>query len=172
MTGARQSYDVTGRITALRVDDCAGSIEAVPTTGDSVKVVEKYQHSDGKPRTEHPVHDGQLLLKSSGCGSGADKCAVTYHVEVSATTPAHLTLGGGDIAARGLSGTTYAKSGGGSVDIADSSAKSLTHIHRPACRSGRQSRGESGRPRQPPETAAGGRRRRGDGPPTVIGGVA
>ncbi|MFE0510754.1 DUF4097 family beta strand repeat-containing protein [Streptomyces sp. NPDC058964] len=122
----KQSYAVNKKITSLRVDNYAGSIEVVAATGDTVKVVEEYDYSDGRPQTEHSVTGGQLLLKSSGCGSDADKCAVRYHVEVPATTAAHLTLGGGDITVHGLSGATYAKSEGGSVDIGDSSAKSVT----------------------------------------------
>ncbi|MFJ3309305.1 hypothetical protein ACIPSA_40930 [Streptomyces sp. NPDC086549] len=47
-------------------------------------------------------------------------------MEVPATTAVHLTSGVGDIMVHRLSGTTYAKSGTGSVDIGDSSAKSVT----------------------------------------------
>ena len=67
-----------------------------------------------------------MVLKSSGCGSGAHKCDVNYRVEVPVPTATRLTLEGGDIQVRGLSGTTYAKSQGGSVEVADSSAKAVT----------------------------------------------
>ncbi|MFI6146504.1 DUF4097 family beta strand repeat-containing protein [Streptomyces sp. NPDC051109] len=121
-----QSYEVTEKIASLRIDDYAGGIEVVPGGGDVVKVTEKYEYGDGQPRTEHSVKGGELVLKSNGCGSGSDKCAVKYHVEVPASVATHLTLGGGEISVRGLSGTTYAKSDGGSVRITDSSAKTVT----------------------------------------------
>ncbi|MFF4038456.1 DUF4097 family beta strand repeat-containing protein [Streptomyces sp. NPDC001816] len=123
-----ESYDVTEKITSLRVDDYAGSIEVVGGNGDTVKVTEKYEYSDGKPQTEHSAKSGELLLKNSGCGSGADKCGVKYIVEVPASTSTHLTLGGGEITVRGLSGATYAKSEGGSVQVSESGAKAVTAL--------------------------------------------
>ncbi|MFB7916762.1 hypothetical protein [Streptomyces sp. NPDC056061] len=123
-----ESYEVTEKITSLRVDDYAGSIEVVGGNGDTVKVTEKYEYSDGKPQTEHSVKGGELLLKSPGCGSGAEKCGVKYIVEVPASTSAHLMLGGGEITVRGLSGATYGKSEGGSVQILESGAKTVTAL--------------------------------------------
>ncbi|MGW1895519.1 DUF4097 family beta strand repeat-containing protein [Streptomyces sp. NPDC002004] len=122
----KESYGVEQKVTSLRVDDYAGDVEVVAGSGDSVEVVEKYEYSDGKPRTEHSVRAGELLLKSSGCGGDADKCSVKYRVEVPAATAVHLTVGGGDITVRGLSGATYAKSEGGQVRVAQSSAKDVT----------------------------------------------
>ncbi|MFF4038461.1 DUF4097 family beta strand repeat-containing protein [Streptomyces sp. NPDC001816] len=122
----QSSYDIKGTITSLRVDDYAGAIEVVPGTGSAAKVTEKYEYTDGRPQTTHSVNGGELVLKNSGCGSDADKCSVRYRVEVPANAATHLTLGGGDITVRGLSGTTYAKSEGGSVEVTDSSAKAVT----------------------------------------------
>ncbi|MEU9479542.1 DUF4097 family beta strand repeat-containing protein [Streptomyces sp. NPDC048191] len=123
-----KSYEVTEKVTSLRVDDYAGSIEVVGGNSGAVKVTEKYEYSDGKPRTEHSVKGGELLLKNPGCGADADKCSVKYRVEVPAAVAAHLTLGGGEITVRGLSGTTYAKSEGGSVQVSESSAKTVTAL--------------------------------------------
>ncbi|UQA94810.1 DUF4097 family beta strand repeat-containing protein [Streptomyces halobius] len=121
-----QSYEVKEKATSLRVDDHAGAIEVIPGTGDVIKVTEKYEYSDDQPPTEHSVKGGELLLKNPGCGAGADKCVVKYRVEVPAATATHLTLGGGEITVRGLSGATYAKSDGGSVRITDSTARTVT----------------------------------------------
>ncbi|MFF2962493.1 DUF4097 family beta strand repeat-containing protein [Streptomyces sp. NPDC057963] len=125
-TTDQSSYDIKGTITSLRVDDYAGAIEVVPGTGSAAKVTEKYAYTDGRPQTTHSVNGGELVLKHSGCGSDAGKCSVHYRVEVPANATTHLTLLGGDITVRGLSGTTYAKSEGGSVEVADSSAKTVT----------------------------------------------
>jgi len=122
----QSSYDVKDTITSLRVDDYEGAIEVVPGTGSAAKVTEKFEYTDGRPQTKHSVKGSELVLKNSGCGSAADKCGVRYRVEVPVNTATHLTLGGGDITVRGLSGTTYAKLEGGSVDIADSLAKTVT----------------------------------------------
>ncbi|MFB7645994.1 DUF4097 family beta strand repeat-containing protein [Streptomyces sp. NPDC056084] len=121
-----ESYEIKEKATSLRVDNYAGSIEVVAGTGDVIKVTEKYEYSDGKPPAEHSFKGGELLLKNPGCGSGVDKCAVKYRVEVPAATAAHLTLGGGEITVRGLSGTTYANSDGGTVRVTDSAAKTVT----------------------------------------------
>ncbi|NXY93808.1 DUF4097 family beta strand repeat protein [Streptomyces sp. BR123] len=121
-----QSYEVTEKAASLHVENYAGGIEVVPGTGDVVKVTEKYEYSDGQPPTVHSVKGGELVLKNPGCGSDADQCAVEYRVEVPAATATHLTVGGGETSVRGLTGTTYAKSDGGSVRITDSSAKAVT----------------------------------------------
>ncbi|MFI9061691.1 DUF4097 family beta strand repeat-containing protein [Streptomyces sp. NPDC053429] len=122
----QSSYDVNGTITSLRVDDYAGAIEVVPGTDSAAKVTEKYAYTDGRPQTTHSLNGGELVLKNSGCGPDADTCSVRYRVEIPANATTHLTLGGGDITVRGLSGTTYATSEGGSVAVADSSAKTVT----------------------------------------------
>lgn len=113
------AYTVEETVTALRVDSFAGDIEVVPGTGGAVKVVETYEYTQGRPKTQHSVSGGELLLRHAGCGSvhEYDKCGVSYRVEVPASTVVRLSTGGGDIVAENLSGNVHAESGGGDVAL-------------------------------------------------------
>ncbi|GAB1644688.1 hypothetical protein [Krasilnikovia sp. MM14-A1259] len=125
---ATDSYAITEKIASLRVEDYGGAIDVVGGTADEIKVTENFEYSDDKPHTEHSVKGSELLLKNAGCGSGAKKCGVQYKVQVPAATALALELGGGAITVRGMSGATYAKSEGGSVEVSNSTAKSVTAI--------------------------------------------
>ncbi|MGK4578684.1 DUF4097 family beta strand repeat-containing protein [Kitasatospora sp. HPMI-4] len=123
-----QTYDVADAVKSLRVEDRGGSIEVVATDRSTVKVVETYIYSEGRPRTSHSVQDGELTLRATGCGStglGA-KCDVAYRVELPRSAATHLENNGGSISVEGLSGATYAHTDGGSVEISHSVAKDVT----------------------------------------------
>ncbi|MEU6215532.1 DUF4097 family beta strand repeat-containing protein [Streptomyces sp. NPDC047023] len=119
------SYDIKEAVTALHVDNAAGAIEVVPG-GDVVKVSEKYEYNGARPRTQHSVKGEGLWLENTGCGSDSIQCSVSYRIQVPPSMATQLTIGGGDIKVAGLSGSTHAKAGGGSIEITDSSAKSVT----------------------------------------------
>ncbi|MFI9269664.1 DUF4097 family beta strand repeat-containing protein [Kitasatospora sp. NPDC052896] len=126
-----QSYQVTDAVKSVNVDDRGGSIEVVATDQSTVTVVETYTYSDGKPRTTHSVRDGELTLQANGCSSSGfghvgSKCDVSYRLEVPRATATHLTSDGGSISLEGLSGTTYAHTSGGAVDVHDSAATDVT----------------------------------------------
>ncbi|MHC5902740.1 DUF4097 family beta strand repeat-containing protein [Streptomyces sp. S6] len=118
------AYDVEEPVTALRIDSFNGDIEVVPGTGDTVEVVEAYEYTKGKPKVQHSVSGGELLLRNSGCDSALmyDKCGVAYRVEVPASTVLRLRTGGGDIHAENLSGNVHAEVGGGDVTLSFAAA--------------------------------------------------
>lgn len=120
-----KSYEVTGKITSVRVDNKGGNIVIVAGSGSTVKVTEKLEYSDAKPKTEHSVSDGTLTLTGGDCGVAyASRCTVDYRIEVPSGVKVDAQTGGGDITGSGLGGTVLAKTDGGNVDLSFSTAPS------------------------------------------------
>ncbi|MER5618241.1 hypothetical protein [Streptomyces sp. NPDC002215] len=113
----QSSYEVTEEVTGVAIDNHGGDIEIVTGTGTSVKVTETLEYSNAKPKTEHSVSGGKLVLKASACGGSASKCSVFYRVEVPAGVQVDASTGGGNVTGTGLGGTVLAKTGGGNVDV-------------------------------------------------------
>ncbi|MFE4977256.1 hypothetical protein ACFRAR_34760 [Kitasatospora sp. NPDC056651] len=122
------SYDAGGPANTLRVKNLGGRIEVVAGDQSTIKVTETYTYTDGKPKTTHSLQNNELKLEATGCGSVGmgGKCDVRYKVEVPRDTATYLEGSGGSITVTGLSGTTYAKIGGGGVEVKDSTAKEVT----------------------------------------------
>lgn len=118
----KQSYEVTEKVTAVTIDNRGGDIEIVSGSGTAVKVTETLEYSDAKPKTEHSVSGGKLVLKGSACGGSASKCSVVYRVEVPAGVQVDASTGGGNVTGTGLGGTVLARTGGGNVDVSFGSA--------------------------------------------------
>ncbi|MET7783247.1 DUF4097 family beta strand repeat-containing protein [Streptomyces mirabilis] len=117
-SSSSQSYDVTDKVTGVSVDNNGGNIEIVAGTGSAIKVTERLEYSDSKPKTEHSVSGGELALKGGDCGGSASKCSVDYRIEVPAGVKVDASTGGGNITGTGLGGTVVAKTSGGNIDVA------------------------------------------------------
>ncbi|MEU0674547.1 hypothetical protein ABZ330_16955 [Streptomyces sp. NPDC006172] len=114
---SQQSYGVSEKVTTVTVDNKGGDIELVAGSGDSVKVTEKLEYSDGKPKTQHSVSGGTLTLTGGDCGGSSSKCSVGYRIEVPAGVKVDAKTGGGDITGTGLGSAVVAKTGGGNVAL-------------------------------------------------------
>ncbi|MFF8787115.1 DUF4097 family beta strand repeat-containing protein [Streptomyces sp. NPDC015125] len=120
---AERTYTVKGKVTALSATTHGGDIEVVPIdAGGSVKVTEKYEYNKVKPSPAHGVKDGRLTLKAEECGMGR-KCAVNYRVLLPRNASVDLRTSGGNITVRGASGGIAAETSGGDITVADSAAR-------------------------------------------------
>ncbi|MGW7271846.1 DUF4097 family beta strand repeat-containing protein [Streptomyces sp. NPDC054864] len=122
----KSQYQVDEKVTSLRIESYGGNVEVVDGGGSGISVTEEFEYTDEKPRAEHAVKSGELSLNAPGCeNDDAGKCGVNYTVEVPLGTAVNVESGGGDITVRGLSGDTAAKTGGGTVRIKESAAKTI-----------------------------------------------
>ncbi|MCT2592746.1 DUF4097 domain-containing protein [Streptomyces sp. N2-109] len=113
---------------ALTVDTKGGDIEVVAadSRSDAIRVIERYEWDEQKPRTEHGQQNGRLTLQSDDCGDAERTCDVDYEVRVPAGTSLHLKSGGGDMKVSGMSGTVKAATQGGDIHVDDSSSRRVT----------------------------------------------
>ncbi|MFG1696421.1 DUF4097 family beta strand repeat-containing protein [Nonomuraea sp. NPDC049309] len=120
------SYEVTDKVTALRLVSNAGDAVITETGGDAVRVVETLHWRGGdKPRPEHRV-DGQELFLTYGCPSQWGTCGVDYKIEVPKGLRMTLESGSGNITLRDLTGEITLSTGSGDVDAAGLAGKKLS----------------------------------------------
>ncbi|MER7366308.1 DUF4097 family beta strand repeat-containing protein [Nonomuraea wenchangensis] len=119
------SYEVTDRVTELRLDGASGDAVITETDGAAVRVTETLRwRGDSKPKPEHKVEGGALAL-SYTCPSSLGSCGVDYRIEVPKGLAVDLDSGSGDITLRGLSGNVRVHVGSGDVDAADLTGKNV-----------------------------------------------
>ncbi|MEV5558639.1 DUF4097 family beta strand repeat-containing protein [Nonomuraea wenchangensis] len=119
------SYEVTDRVTELRLDGASGDAVITETDGTAVRVTETLRwRGDSKPKPEHKVEGGALAL-SYTCPSSLGSCGVDYRIEVPKGLAVDLDSGSGDITLRGLSGNVRVHVGSGDVDAADLTGKNV-----------------------------------------------
>ncbi|MFI6291761.1 DUF4097 family beta strand repeat-containing protein [Nonomuraea sp. NPDC050790] len=107
-------YTVSDKVVKLRLDSGSGNTEIREGSGDTVKVVETLKWSSDKPRTEHKVEGGTLVM-TYDCPAAMDNCSVDYKVEVPKGLPLDLETGSGDIALKGVTGPIVASVGSGDL---------------------------------------------------------
>lgn len=111
-------YQVGENVTSLSIRTNGGTVDLTTSNSSRIGVTEHFWYTGEKPRTEHPVRNGELVLNAPDCrATGADECGVDYTVTVPPGLTLALDTGGGDITADGLSGTMEARSDGGNVRI-------------------------------------------------------
>ncbi|MEU2234641.1 DUF4097 family beta strand repeat-containing protein [Streptomyces vietnamensis] len=121
-----RSYTVSEQVRNLTVHNAGGDIEVSAGSGTAVRVTEILDYTAHRPTTGHELVSGGLHITASGCGdTGTRACGVRFRIEVPGGVPVKLDTDGGDILVRKLSAATEATTGGGSVTIEDSSARSL-----------------------------------------------
>ncbi|MGA4879008.1 DUF4097 domain-containing protein [Streptomyces lydicamycinicus] len=120
---AERTYTVPGKVTALSATTHGGNIEVVPVdAGGQVKVTEKYVYNERKPSPSHEVKDGRLTLEAEDCGMGR-RCEVAYRVLLPRDASVDLRTSGGDITVRGATGGIAAETSGGDITVKDSTAR-------------------------------------------------
>ncbi|MEU8914781.1 DUF4097 family beta strand repeat-containing protein [Streptomyces nigrescens] len=123
---AERTYTVQGKVTALSATTHGGDIEVVPVDGGGpVKVTEKYVYNEQKPSPGHGVKGGRLTLEAEDCGMGR-RCEVAYRVLLPRNASVHLRTSGGDITVRGATGGIDAETSGGDITVKDSTARTTT----------------------------------------------
>lgn len=120
------SYEVTDKVTALRLVSKAGDAVITETGGDAVRVVETLRWRGGdKPQPEHRV-DGQELFVTYKCPSEWGACGVDYKIEVPKGLRMNLESGSGNLTLRDLTGEITLSAGSGDVDAAGLAGKKLS----------------------------------------------
>ncbi|MED7926442.1 DUF4097 family beta strand repeat-containing protein [Nonomuraea sp. LP-02] len=120
-----KSYEVTDRVTELRLDGASGDAVITETGGTAVRVTETLTwRGDSKPTPEHRIEGGVLAL-SYTCPSNLGSCGVDYRIEVPKGLAVDLDSGSGDITLRALSGDVRVNVGSGDVDAADLAGKNV-----------------------------------------------
>lgn len=128
------TYEVTDKVTALRVEPGSGDAVITEYDGTAVRVTETLHWRTAKPEAEHVVEGGAVRL-SYTCHDSVS-CSVDYKVQVpkgltvdvdsgsgdvtlrSLTGPAKLVLGSGDVTGTGLTGKRLtAELGSGNLDL-------------------------------------------------------
>ncbi|WP_020541794.1 DUF4097 family beta strand repeat-containing protein [Nonomuraea coxensis] len=119
------SYEVTDKVTELRLDNGSGDAVITESGGTSVRVTETLRwRGDSKPKPEHKVEGGALAL-SYTCPSNLGSCGVDYKIEIPKGLAVDLDSGSGDITLRALSGDVKVHVGSGDVDAADLTGKTV-----------------------------------------------
>jgi hypothetical protein len=120
------TYDVTDKVTGLRVDSGAGDVVVTEYDGSAVKVTETLNWRETRPETEHPVEGGILRL-SYTCDDRMSwrSCHVNYKVQVPKGLTVRVDSGSGDVTLRSLSGRLDVSAGSGDVDGAGLAGKAL-----------------------------------------------
>ncbi|HEX4814012.1 MAG TPA: DUF4097 family beta strand repeat-containing protein [Nonomuraea sp.] len=118
------SYDVTDKVTRLRLDAQEGDAVIIEGAGAAVRVVETHRWSGGdQPKARHRV-EGGVLLVDHDC-SGWSSCSVDYKIEIPKGLPLDLDSGSGNLTLRGLTGDLRIHVGSGDVDASGLSVKNV-----------------------------------------------
>jgi Putative adhesin len=98
------TYELTGAITRLVVDDSAGHVEI--TVGDGpVRVTETMRYGRQRPTTTHTNVGGTVHLTAASCWAIFDRgCEVDYTVRVPARTAVQIQANAGSVRVTGLTG--------------------------------------------------------------------
>ncbi|MEO3802682.1 DUF4097 family beta strand repeat-containing protein [Nonomuraea sp. B1E8] len=119
------SYQVTEKVTTLRLESGAGDTVITETGGAAVRVTETLRWSgDDKPTAEHKV-EGEALFVTYDCPSNFGSCSVDYKVEVPKGLAVDLEAGSGNITLRDLTGVIDVKVGSGDVEAAGLGGKKV-----------------------------------------------
>ncbi|RJL26498.1 DUF4097 family beta strand repeat-containing protein [Bailinhaonella thermotolerans] len=111
-----KTYEVAEKVSAVRLDSGEGDVEFVETGRGDVKVTEKLSWRGEKPKPEHRVEGGTLVL-TYDCPDVqlGGSCGIDYVVEVPKGLAVDLETGAGDITLRALTGTIKANTGAGGL---------------------------------------------------------
>ncbi|MBB6344561.1 DUF4097 family beta strand repeat-containing protein [Nonomuraea muscovyensis] len=118
------TYDVTDKVTALRVEPGSGDAVISEYDGRAVHVTETLGWRGTKPEAEHVV-EGDTLRLSYTCHDGPS-CHVNYRIQVPKGLTVDVESGSGDVTLRSLSGTVKLSMGSGDVDGNGLTGKRLT----------------------------------------------
>ncbi|MEV0620880.1 DUF4097 family beta strand repeat-containing protein [Nonomuraea sp. NPDC050404] len=120
------SYEVSEKVTALRLETGSGDTVITETDGAAVRVVETlHWRGDNKPKPEHPVRN-QTLSLAYECQSDWGSCSVNYKIEVPKGLAVDVDSGSGDLTLRDLSGSLNVQMGSGDVDSAGLAGKKVS----------------------------------------------
>ncbi|TDE41953.1 hypothetical protein E1295_28625 [Nonomuraea mesophila] len=119
------SYQVTDKVTKLRLESSAGDTVVTETGGDAIRVTETLRwRGDDKPTPEHKV-EGEELFVTYDCPSSFGSCRVDYKIEIPKGLAVDLEAGSGNMTLRDLTGTIDVKLGSGDVDAAGLGGKKV-----------------------------------------------
>jgi putative adhesin len=118
-----KSYDLTEKVSVLRVDSGSGDIVVTESARTGLHVTETMHWKGDKPTTRHPV-SGDTVSLSYDCSDSVDwGCDVDYQVEVPRGMRVKVDTGSGDITLRAVSGELSAKTGSGTIDARELGGK-------------------------------------------------
>lgn len=119
-----QSYEMTGAVSRLVVDDSAGRVNV--TVGDGpVQVTETMRYGRQRPTTAHTIAAGTVHLSSGDCWAVFDRgCEVGFDVRVPAGTTVEIRANAGAVSVQGPVGDLQVTADAGEVR-----ATELTNAH-------------------------------------------
>jgi DUF4097 and DUF4098 domain-containing protein YvlB len=110
-----QSYEITEAVTNLVIEARAGAVTVVAGDGP-LRVTERYEYRDDKPRTSHQVEEATLRLTETGCASDTLRCTVSFRIEVPAATAVTITTNAGAVELDDLDGDIRVETDAGAVE--------------------------------------------------------
>ncbi|MEU5877583.1 DUF4097 family beta strand repeat-containing protein [Spirillospora sp. NPDC047279] len=124
-----RSYQITQKVTSIKVTSDVGKVEVVGTDAAVVKVAERltWTSEHRKPKPSHGVAGGTLTLgaKCEGNVIGFSSCGVAYRVEVPRGTSLDLHNDDGALKVSGLRGAVRLSTDTGSITATGLEASSL-----------------------------------------------
>ncbi|SDG94722.1 DUF4097 family beta strand repeat-containing protein [Nonomuraea jiangxiensis] len=119
------SYEVTDKVSALRLQNGSGDAVVTETGGSAVRVVETLRwRGDTKPAPQHQV-DGDVLRLTYDCPTDWGSCGVDYRIEIPKGLRVDVDAGSGDLTLRGLTGELVARIGSGDLDASGLAGKKV-----------------------------------------------
>ncbi|PZG22340.1 hypothetical protein C1J01_03910 [Nonomuraea aridisoli] len=113
------SYDVTDKVSAIRIEADAGGIEVVESDRQGVHVTERLSWRRSKPEATHETQ-GDTLVLGFGCPGGGwlggGSCDVGYEVEIPKGLRVTAVSDSGNVTLRDLSGDLDVTSDSGSIE--------------------------------------------------------
>ncbi|TDD56415.1 hypothetical protein E1286_01920 [Nonomuraea terrae] len=112
------SYDVTDKVSAIRIEADSGGIEVVESDRQGVHVTERLTWRKDKPEATHETQGDTLVLGFSCPGGwlGGGSCDVGYEVEIPKGLRVTAVSDSGNVTLRDLSGDVDVTSDSGSIE--------------------------------------------------------
>ncbi len=110
-----QSYEITEAVTSVVIDARAGAVAVVAGNGP-LRVTERYEYRDDKPRTSHQVDKATLKLTETGCASDTIRCSVSFRIQVPEATAVTITTNAGAVELHDLAGDIRVQTDAGAVE--------------------------------------------------------
>jgi DUF4097 and DUF4098 domain-containing protein YvlB len=110
------SYQVTGQVTRLVVQDAAGSVHVSAGSGNAIGVTEAQSYHSSPPASSHAVRGGTLTLTYT-CPDG--NCGIDYTVTVPAGLSVQVGADAGDVTLSGVGGAVAVDASAGEVTLAN-----------------------------------------------------
>lgn len=118
-----RDYDITDKVSSLKVSVGSGNIEVVGADVSKISVRERLSFSKKqRPTTRHDISNGHLTLDykcPSAVTIGFSRCDVNYRVQVPRNLALTLDTGSGSLRASGVHGRVQASSDSGGIDAGD-----------------------------------------------------